>query len=63
MINSNIKCVLVIDKYLPLDLIANTAAILGCSLNDCVEGIVEEYVLNKSNFVHKGIINIPLYYF
>lgn len=56
----NIKCVMVIDKELPLGLIANTAAILGCSLNHYVKNIVGNETYDKDNVMHKGLIQIPL---
>jgi len=56
----DMKCVLVIDKALPLGLIANTSAILGCSLGRYMEEIVGEDVVDRDNFNHKGIINTPL---
>lgn len=60
MNNENIKCVIVIDKELPLGLIANTAAILGCSLSNCIDDIIGPDVSDMDGFIHKGIINIPL---
>jgi len=54
------KCIIVIDKELPLGLIANTSAILGCSLGRYVEEIIGEDVIDKNNFIHKGIVNIPI---
>lgn len=57
---SDIKCVIVVDKELPLGLIANTAAILGCSLGRYAEEVVGHAVTDKNNYVHKGIINTPV---
>lgn len=54
------KCVIVVDKNLPLGLIANTVAILGCTLGKSIPSIVGSDVKDKENFIHKGVINIPL---
>jgi len=54
------KCVIVIDKNLPLGVIANTSAILGCTLGKSIPSIVGSDVNDKDNFMHKGVINIPL---
>lgn len=51
---------MVIDKELPLGLIANTAAILGCSLDHYVNSIVGNETYDKDNVMHKGLIQIPL---
>lgn len=48
------KCVILIDKELPLGLIANTSAILGCSLGRSSGEIVGEDVSDTRNFIHKG---------
>ncbi|PJI08636.1 MULTISPECIES: DUF2000 domain-containing protein [Clostridium] len=56
----NTKCIIIIDKNLPIGMIANTAAILGCSLNHYIKDIVGSEVTDKSNIIHKGVINIPL---
>lgn len=60
MSNTEIKCVIIINKELPLGLIANTAAILGCSLGKYAEDIVGQAVTDKNNYVHKGIVNTPI---
>lgn len=54
------KCVIVVDKNLPLGLIANAAAILGCTLGKSIPSIVGSDVNDKDNFTHKGVINMPL---
>lgn len=56
----SMKCIIVIDKELPLGLIANTSAILGCSLGRYEEALVGADVTDKSNFIHKGIVNLPI---
>lgn len=54
------KCVIVVDKNLPLGLIANTAAILGCTLGKSIPSIVGDNIIDKDSFMHKGVINTPL---
>lgn len=54
------KCVIIIDKELPLGLIANTSAILGCTLGKSIGSIVGEDVSDIGNFPHKGIVKIPI---
>lgn len=54
------KCVIVVDKNLPLGIIANAVAILGCTLGKSIPSIVGNDVKDKENFMHKGVINIPL---
>ena len=49
------KCVMVIDKELPLGLIANTAAVLAVSLGSKIQDIVGEDVLDGDGSVHPGI--------
>lgn len=60
MSNNDKKCIILIDRELPLGLIANTSAILGCSLGRYIEGIIGENVIDKDNFIHKGIVTIPI---
>lgn len=54
------KCVAVIDRDLPIGLIANTAAILGCTLGKQIQEIVGEDVVDQEQRQHLGIINTPL---
>ncbi len=54
------KCIAVIDKKLPLGLIANTAAILGCTLGKTVPEIIGEDIKDREGMNQRGIINIPL---
>ena len=54
------KCIAVIDQNLPLGLIANTAAILGCSLGYNVQEIVGENTMDCHGCQEPGIIKIPL---
>lgn len=56
----SMKCVAVIDQELPVGLIANTAAIIGCTLGKKIHEIVGDDVVDQSNNLHLGIINIPL---
>ena len=56
------KTVMIIDKELPLGLIANTAAVLGISLGAAAPEIVGPDVLDADGKVHRGITNktIPI---
>ena len=58
--DSSKKCVAVIDPNLPIGLIANTAAILGCTLGKQIKEIVGEDVVDQDKQQHLGIINTPL---
>lgn len=60
MNNNEVKCVIVIDKELPLGLIANTAAVLGCSLGKNIEDIVGHDIKDQDNFNHRGITKVPI---
>ncbi|MCM1334998.1 MAG: DUF2000 domain-containing protein [Bacteroides sp.] len=54
------KCVLVIDRALPLGFIANTAAILAFTLGKRAPDAVGEDVSDKSGFIHSGIVRLPI---
>lgn len=56
------KVVMVIDRELPLGLIANTAAVLGASLGNMVAGLVGGDVADADGNRHLGIttMNIPV---
>jgi hypothetical protein len=58
--DSSKKCVAIIDRDLPIGLIANTAAILGCTLGKQIQEIVGEDVVDQNKHQHLGIINTPL---
>lgn len=58
--DSSKKCVAVIDQNLPIGLIANTAAILGCTLGKQIQKIVGEDVVDQDQHQHLGVINTPL---
>lgn len=58
--DSSKKCVAVIDQDLPIGLIVNTAAILGCTLGKQIQEIVGEDVVDQDQHQHLGIINTPL---
>ncbi|MBP2630459.1 MAG: hypothetical protein H6Q70_1087 [Firmicutes bacterium] len=58
--DSSKKCVAVIDQDLPIGIIANTAAILGCTLGKQIQEIVGEDVVDQDKRQHLGIINTPL---
>lgn len=56
------KQVFLIDKALPVGLIANTAAALGLSLGSRIGGLVGSDALDKDNRLHVGItqVNLPM---
>lgn len=56
----NEKCVMVIDKDLPLGIIANTAAILGIALGKNMPELVGADVTDQSGNPHLGIIEFPV---
>jgi hypothetical protein len=54
------KCVLVIDKDLPLGVIANTAAVLTLSLGKAHPELVGKNITNRDGGEHLGITQIPI---
>lgn len=54
------KIVLVIDKELPLGVIANTAAVLTLSLGKVHPELVGESIANRDGGEHLGITRIPI---
>lgn len=56
----NEKCVMVIDEYLPVGLIANTAAIMGITLGKKMPEVVGADVTDKTGNEHLGIIEFPV---
>lgn len=60
MTDSTKKCVMVIDHELPVGVIANTAAILGCTLGKDFGEVVGSSIEDGSGFLHKGLVNLPI---
>ncbi|GGL54996.1 DUF2000 domain-containing protein [Sporolactobacillus putidus] len=58
--NQSKKCVMVINHQLPLGLVANAAAILGCTLGKDQGEIVGRIVADGSGTMHRGIVQIPI---
>ena len=56
----NEKCVMVINEYLPLGIIANTAAIMGITLGKKMPEVVGADVTDKTGREHLGIIAFPV---
>ncbi|WP_432403456.1 DUF2000 domain-containing protein [Wukongibacter sp. M2B1] len=54
------KCVMIIDKDLPIGLIANTAAALGISLASETKDLIGKKLKDINGRVHEGITNIPI---
>lgn len=51
---------MVIDRTLPLGMIANTAGIMGITLGKQIPETIGTKVLDKSGCPHLGIIQIPV---
>jgi hypothetical protein len=58
--DSDMKCVIVLDGALPSGMIANAAAILGMTLGKNIPEFVGEDVVDASGCVHKGITLVPM---
>ena len=56
----NEKCVMVIDKSLPMGIIANTAATMGITLGKKMPEVVGADVTGQSGNGHLGIIEFPV---
>ena len=54
------RCAIIIDKNLPIGLIANTAAILTLSLGKLKPELIGEDIHDSDGEVHKGITTIPI---
>lgn len=54
------KCVMVIDKELPVGVIANTAGILGITLGRELPEQVGVDVADASGTLHRGIVETPV---
>ncbi|MDX4973898.1 DUF2000 domain-containing protein [Myroides odoratimimus] len=54
------KCVLIIDPLLSTGVIANVAGILSMSIGSKAEGFVGKDVIDKNNFIHGGLPQIPV---
>jgi len=60
MVNSDMKCVMVVNQELDLGLIANTAAVLAVSLGAKIEGIIGEDLFDQAGTKHPGITQLPI---
>ena len=58
----NVKCVIVVDRDLPLGLKTNAAAALGMSLGAQVDGLIGPDVIDADGYTHRGItkVNLPI---
>lgn len=54
------KCVMVIDSFLPLGIIANTAAIMGITLGREMPEVVGQDLADRTGRRHLGIITFPV---
>ncbi|TCO68799.1 DUF2000 domain-containing protein [Marinisporobacter balticus] len=54
------KCVMIIDKDLPIGIIANTSAALGISLASQIDGLIGKKLEDMDGRVHEGVTNIPI---
>lgn len=59
-LNTELKCVMVIDDSLPSGVIANTAAIIGISFGKRFPEVVGCDVTDHSGKLHPGIIEFPV---
>lgn len=57
---TNEKCVMIIDKALPLGIIANTAGIMGFTLGKYIPEAIGPKVYDKNGKAHLGIIKFPV---
>ena len=51
---------MIIDKDLPLGLIANTAGVLGMSIGKFASDLIGEDVVDQCQKIHKGITTVPI---
>lgn len=58
--NTEQKCVMVIDESLPLGIIANTTAIMGLTLGKLMPETIGVDVCDKSGCMHRGVIEFPV---
>lgn len=58
--DDSMKCVMIIDKTLPLGLMVNTAGLLGATLGRMEESIIGLDIADASGGIHTGILNIPM---
>ena len=58
----NVKCVIVVDRDLPIGLKTNAAAALGMSLGAQVDGVIGPDVTDADGYTHRGItkVNLPI---
>lgn len=54
------KCVMIINKDMPIGVIANTAAALGISLASQVNGLTGKKLKDMDGRVHEGVTNVPI---
>lgn len=54
------KCVMIIDKDMPIGMIANTAAALGISIGSQVNGLTGKQLKDMNGRIHEGVTNIPI---
>lgn len=54
------KCVIVVDNTLPTGILANTAAALGLSLGNHIQGLIGPDITDKDGGLHKGITAVPI---
>ncbi len=58
--NTQDKCVMVIDKSLPIGIITNTAAILGITLGKFIPAAIGPDIYDEDGCKHTGIIKLPV---
>ncbi len=56
----NMKCVMILDRNLPVGILANTASILGITIGKLIPEIVGHTVTDASGTSHPGITSLPI---
>lgn len=54
------KSVIIVDKELPLGLIANTTAVLGLSLGNRINNLIGPDIRDVNGKIHLGITTMPI---
>jgi hypothetical protein len=57
---STFRCAIIIDKDLPVGLIANTAAVLSLTIGKIHPDLIGHDIKDKDGNIHRGITTIPI---
>ncbi|EOH86537.1 DUF2000 domain-containing protein [Enterococcus pallens] len=58
--NSERKCVMVVDEKMPLGIIANSTAVMGVTIGKLFPEVVGQNVFDQTGYEHQGIIEFPI---